>query len=74
MTGQLAVSMSALLPASAFDEWKEKGEFLRVFSQQAPSRGNLEDLFLVVDRDMNQFAPLLKLSTPSRSLVSYLVD
>lgn len=74
MLGQLCVSLSALLPSSAFEGWHDKGEFLRVFSQQPPSRGSIEDLFTQVDRDMEQFAPLLKLNTPSRTLASYLVD
>ncbi|MCA9104201.1 MAG: HDOD domain-containing protein [Planctomycetales bacterium] len=74
MVGQLTVSLSALLPSSAFDRWHDQGEFLRVFAQQPASRGSLDELFTQVDRDMEQFAPLLKLTTPSRTLASYLVE
>lgn len=74
MVGQLCVSLSALLPSSAFEGWHDKGEFLRVFSQQPNTRGSVEDLFTQVDRDMEQFAPLLKLNAPSRQLATYLVD
>ncbi len=71
---QLAVSLSAILPASAHDGWREKGEFLRVFSQLPPTRGNPDEFFVALDKDMAQFSSLLKLTVPSRPLVSYLID
>lgn len=72
-TGKLAVALSALLPANHDQQWYERTKFLAAFEQLAGSRGKpVADLFAQIDAEFAEFAPVLKLATPARSLVQHL--
>ena len=68
--GQVGVALSALLPTISDPRWPECGLFEQVYAdlctQTWPS---LPALFLQIDREFAEFAPLLKLPLPKRSLV-----
>ena len=74
LTGQLIISLSALLPDSFSEQWHDQDSFKINFDKINRPARPLEDFFAIVDKEMEQFAPLLKLKTPSRSLISYLED
>ena len=70
--GELAVGLSALLPASNDSAWHEFGRFEEVFNQlSSVDAPPLPELLASIDALFSEFAPVLKLSTPARSLVDY---
>lgn len=73
--GPTAVALSALLPASNDAQWFERETFLVCY--EAASVGankSLGDLLAQVDRDYTEFAPVLKLAAPAKSLVQTLAE
>jgi HD-like signal output (HDOD) protein len=72
-TGKLSVALSALLPANHDEQWYEQAKFLAAFEKLAGNRGkSVADLFAQIDTEFAEFAPVLKLATPARSLVQHL--
>jgi len=67
--GKLAVAMSALLPTIADPLWHECGLLDRYYQTVAAGAPSLLELLAQVDREFSEFAPVVKLSTPSKSLV-----
>jgi len=66
----VAVSMSALLPAAADKTWTDCRRFDTFFSKAFPTQENsVCDLLGQVDREFTEFAPVLKIASPSRSLL-----
>ncbi len=71
--GQLIVALSALLPSVQDAIWYEREQFIEVFCQLTRSSASeLTALLNEVDQSFNEFAPVLKLGMPSRSLVECL--
>ena len=69
--GRLAVALSALLPAGADDGWHECGQFERAYQKLCPAGGPSVTEFLdKIDREFVEFAPLLKISAPAKSLLA----
>ncbi len=69
---QLAVALSALLPSLSDDRWVECERFETYFNQLAPTGApSVPDLLSRVDAEFVEFAPVLKLSTPTKTLVSW---
>ncbi|HZN36610.1 MAG TPA: HDOD domain-containing protein [Pirellulaceae bacterium] len=72
--GKLAVALSALLPANNDDQWFEKDKFLAAYQQLVGPRGKpAEELFAQIDREFTEFAPVMKLATPAKTLTVHLV-
>lgn len=68
--GKLAVSMSALLPTTGDENWPECGVFEDYYQKVCPAGGpTVPEMFALVDREYAEFAPVLKLAVPGRSLV-----
>jgi HD-like signal output (HDOD) protein len=69
--GQLAVALSALLPAGADDAWHECDRFERAFQALCPAGGPTIGEFLEkIDHEFAEFAPLMKIATPAKSLAA----
>ncbi len=67
---ELSVSLSALLPAVHDPMWSEREEFESVYNRINTSDGpGLRELLSHVDTSYEDFAPVLKLAVPSRTLV-----
>jgi len=67
--GELAVAMSALLPVSADQGWRECAELDRCYAESVPpSAPPLAEMLAQVDRQFEDFAPVLKISAPGQSL------
>ncbi|MDX1944278.1 MAG: HDOD domain-containing protein [Pirellulaceae bacterium] len=73
-TGKLAVSLSALLPANQDQNWSEREKFLAAYGKLATGRGTAEQMFAQVDKEFAEFAPVLKLAVPAKSLTLHLAD
>lgn len=68
--GETAVALSALLPTSGDEGWCEGQRFEECFNRIRPAGGaSITDLLEQTDREFAEFAPVLKISTPGRSLV-----
>lgn len=68
--GKLVVALSALLPTTADSTWTECESFEENYHRVAPARApSVADLLARTDREFGEFAPVLRLSTPSKSLV-----
>jgi len=66
---KLAVCISSLLPTVADEEWHEFKRCENVFEHLAPADGlSLLQMLERVDDEFEEFAPVLKLTTPSISL------
>jgi len=73
--GKVAVSLSAVLPAANDPTWNDRERCESAFEQLRRTRNDnmtLEQLFGLVDEGFKEFAPVLKLGTPAKSLVAIL--
>ena len=71
--GKLAVALSALLPANNDAEWFERERFTSVYERLLSGRkAPLENLFNEIDAEFKEFAPVLKIATPAKSLAEHL--
>jgi HD-like signal output (HDOD) protein len=71
--GVACVALSSLLPSSCDSAWNERAEFLDGYtSLTESSTEQLRQLLGEVDRAANDFAPLLRLTAPARTLLGYL--
>jgi HD-like signal output (HDOD) protein len=71
--GKLSVALSALLPANNDEQWYEREKFLACYEKLANGRGkSVADLFAQIDVELAEFAPVLKLAVPAKSLVAHL--
>ena len=66
---KLAVAMSALLPAIADPVWTECQQFESYYEKINPGNSpTIMELLSQIDREFEQIAPLMKISTPAKSL------
>jgi HD-like signal output (HDOD) protein len=71
--GHVSVALSAYLPPLNDAEWVEREKFLTSYQQVAPAGApTVEQLLIQIDREFTEFAPVLKLSVPQKSLVASL--
>lgn len=69
------VALASLLPSCQDNEWTEREEFLAGLKQvAAASYDSLQTILADADRTFEEFAPVMKLPVPSRSLVNWLTD
>jgi len=69
-SGKLVVALSALLPAVADPLWLELETFEKCYRKVCPAGGpSAVELLHQVDREFAEFAPMLKLPKPRKSLV-----
>ncbi len=68
--GEAAVALSALLPANHDEKWFECSQFEEFFNRMAPQGGgSIVETLEAVDKEFMDFAPVLKISCPKKSLV-----
>ncbi len=71
----IAVGLSALLPATGDSCWSDCDRFVASFEEAAGSTGPTpSEILAQVDEEFTEFAPVLKLSTPSKSLAEILEE
>ncbi|HEX5446680.1 MAG TPA: HDOD domain-containing protein [Pirellulales bacterium] len=69
--GQLAVALSSLLPAVTDDAWHQCEMFESYYRQLCPESGPTVTEFLEkIDLEFIDFAPVLKIATPAKSLLA----
>jgi HD-like signal output (HDOD) protein len=67
------VALSALLPSIVQDDWADRTAFLTAFETCVPGKAQLfATLFDRVDREFDQYASLLQLAAPKKSLFTYI--
>jgi HD-like signal output (HDOD) protein len=67
---ELAVCLSALLPTSADPTWVDFLQFEQCYQRLRPAQGPaLPALLGQIDREFAEFAPVLRVSNPTKSLV-----
>jgi HD-like signal output (HDOD) protein len=67
---KLSVALSALLPTVADSEWRECEQFEKYYEQTVPAGSpSVAEILAEIDEQFVNFAPVLKVSTPSKSLV-----
>ncbi|EAQ82350.1 HDOD domain-containing protein [Blastopirellula marina] len=67
--GKVSVALSALLPASNDEAWPERDTFVGYYEQLRGSGPSVEELLAQIDVEFEEFAPVLKLTTPTQTLV-----
>jgi hypothetical protein len=72
--GKLAVALSALLPAANDDEWFERQKFLTAYEKLSSARRPIDEVLAQIDKEFGEFAPVLKLATPGKSLAQHLAE
>lgn len=71
--GKVAVALSALLPASHDEDWFEREQFLVAYQQSAGTGGTpVGKLLAQIDDEFTEFAPILHLPKPAKSLAQCL--
>lgn len=71
----IAVGLSALLPATSDSQWADSAHFVDNFEQAVgPTGPSPNEILAQVDDEFTEFAPVLKLSSPSKSLVEILEE
>ncbi|MBM4094412.1 MAG: HDOD domain-containing protein [Planctomycetes bacterium] len=71
--GEVAVSLSALLPSVQDSVWHEREQFIDAYRQlTGHAESELVPLLEDIDKSFEEFAPVLKLGTPAQSLVANL--
>ncbi len=71
--GQVAVSLSALLPSVQDTIWYEREQFIDIFCRLTHSpEASLQPLLAEIDAGFAEFAPVLKLGVPTHTLVACL--
>ncbi|NLS91506.1 MAG: HDOD domain-containing protein [Planctomycetaceae bacterium] len=69
----IAVGLSALLPAASDSQWTDCDRFVASFEQAVgPTGPGPAEILAQIDEEFTEFAPVLKLSSPSKSLVEIL--
>jgi HD-like signal output (HDOD) protein len=69
--GNLAVAFSAMLPTSGDSTWHEGSAFEGYYERIAPAGGpTIAELLEQIDQEYADFAPVLQLATPAKSLVA----
>jgi len=69
-SGKLAVALSALLPSTADSTWAECGLFEDYYQKSVPQGSpTAPEMLRRIDEEFTEFAPVLKLATPGKSLV-----
>lgn len=67
------VGLSSLLPSGCDPEWTDRERFINLFDRLAAANvPSIQPLFEQVDQEFTEFAPLLKLAQPARSLSEFL--
>ena len=67
--GKLAIALSALLPTTADPVWSECARFTSYYEQAVPAGSPaIPELLEQLDHEFADFAPVLKLATPGKSL------
>ena len=67
---KVAVAMSALLPTITDPYWTEFQQFESYYETIVPGNNtSIVELLAQIDREFDQFAPVMKLPTPAKSLV-----
>ena len=70
--GKMIVALSALLPSAADPQWHEFEQFESVYQRVMTIGGpRLAAMLEQTDDEFTEFSPLLKISTPKRSLMDY---
>ncbi|HEV3342162.1 MAG TPA: HDOD domain-containing protein [Pirellulales bacterium] len=68
---QLAVALSSLLPVASDDAWHECSRFAASYEQLCPAGGpTLIDFLEKIDLEFIEFAPVLKVAAPAKSLLT----
>jgi HD-like signal output (HDOD) protein len=71
----IAVGLSALLPATSDSQWNDSSRFVAGFEKAVgPAGPTPAEIVAQVDDEFTEFAPVLKLSSPSKSLVEILEE
>jgi HD-like signal output (HDOD) protein len=69
---QIAVAISALLPSISDERWTECAHFETVYNKVRPADGpTMQELLAQVDQEFVEFAPVLKLTAPAKSLITW---
>jgi HD-like signal output (HDOD) protein len=68
---QTSVSLSAMLPSASDPRWHECAEFEAVYNRLLPQGPAVMETLERIDREFKDFAPVLKLAAPAKSLVAW---
>jgi HD-like signal output (HDOD) protein len=69
--GPVSVALSSQLPAVSDDEWFERDDFDAAFRKAAGAATDIPAFLAEVDKSFAEFAPVLKLQIPARSLADF---
>ncbi len=72
--GAIAVALSSMLPAASDKVWTEREAFLTAFSKIAGPTSSVAKTLAQVDIEFTEFAPVLKLATPAKTLIHFLEE
>jgi HD-like signal output (HDOD) protein len=69
---EAAVAISAFLPSEAYSDWAEGADFAKYFGKlTAGKEGLAKKLFEKVDREFDQYAAIIQIGKPKKSLMEH---
>jgi HD-like signal output (HDOD) protein len=68
---QAAVSLSAMLPSGNDQLWHDCAQFEGVYGRLSPQGPSVQELLGRIDQEFKDFAPVLKLAAPAKTLVAW---
>lgn len=73
--GKVSVALAALLPAASDPAWHDRERFEQVYDYLCGEEGPaLADLLTEIDDQFDEFAPVIKIAKPAKSLADFLAD
>ena len=70
--GAACVALASLLPSCCDSDWREQGAFLAAFEQLVSAQPEVLNTILAeADEQTSEFAPLMKLPVPSKTLIEF---
>jgi HD-like signal output (HDOD) protein len=72
---KISVALAAVLPSASNSQWMERERFLAIYRTLTNDKGqSVDELFAKTDKEFADFAPILKIASPAKSLVQCLEE
>jgi HD-like signal output (HDOD) protein len=67
--GVVAIALSALLPSASEQQWLDCAQFADAYQKLGKNAPPIPEMLAKVDAEFNEFAPVLKVAKPAKTLV-----
>ena len=73
LAGQYVIGLSSMLPSTCDPTWQDREAFLKAYERIHEATDTpVDELFETVDQEFGEFAPVMRIAQPGKSLAAYL--